>query len=448
MLKLIRDAIRLDIYDLNFTYSSERIGALSLPLQTGLPRRGILLRVGSFFWQFLRSSLTVRFKALRPLPANHVLLFAVTKNQLDVFQTLKEKMSNASLIGIRRRAPRNISLFAAYFISLFFLPVLLYRMISARGYQRRSYKMAFDFYWITYGYYILGRRLMRRLAPASLVVANDHVIWTRTLSQAARDESVKTFYVQHASVTDKFPPLAFDYALLEGRDALLKYDSIGHSETRVFLTGSPKYDPYREAINTTGSVQTVGICTNKFETIEAVEDLCRQLRQSFPSRRLILRPHPGDKRVSNWKALDERYQLGYSDSRIKVSFEFLKGVDVVVAGESNILLEGALMNVYPVYYDFEDIQRDAYGFLRHGLVERRLSQPEELCQLLAAVEHNRPNVRGRAKFYCETVDTPNDGRSVELCNHIITALSKGEEIDMTKWDPVPDLKNLQAYSPR
>jgi len=57
-----------------------------------------------------------------------------------------------------------------------------------------------------------------------LVVANDHSYPCTTIVKAAQDEGVKTVYIQHASVSDKFPALKFDYALLEGLDSLEKYN--------------------------------------------------------------------------------------------------------------------------------------------------------------------------------------------------------------------------------
>ncbi len=445
MMRILRDAVKLDIYDLNVAYSSERFGLLSLPLQWRFVQKGVLLRGIAFFWNLLRYILHVRPK-LRSKPSRgQVLFFAATKNQWDALYLLHKNLPDSRLIGIKYRRTGELSLIAAHLIALFFLPILLLRMIGARDYQRTSYSIGFDTYWFTYGYYIISRRFLHRWAPASIVIANDHVNWTTTLAQAARDENIPTLYIQHASVTENFPSLSFDYTCLEGRDALLKYDQSGPSRTMVFLTGAPKFDQYHQFINKTRHVKAVGICTNKFDTLETVETLCQRLHQKFPYLRYVLRPHPSDERIEAWQELAWRYGMDHSDSRMEASFEYLKGIDAIIAGETNILLEGALLNVYPIYYDYENIQLDFYGFLRNGLVEGRFNQPEQLCQVLSRIEKQRPDVRERAKFYCETIGTPYDGRSTELCSRIIAAVSSGSEINITDWEAIPDLKNLQAY---
>lgn len=447
MMRILRDAVKLDIYDLNWAFSSEQFGLLSSPL-SGLPRKGVMIQVLSFGGHLLLSIRRLKIKLYKRLPRHHVLIFTFTKNNLDALQPLEEEIDNSSFIGINGKVSTVIPMFVADFISIFYFPRLLKEMKRARDYRRQSYRLALDAYWRTYGYYVVCRYMLRRLAPASLVVSNDHVFWGRTIAKAASDENIPTVYIQHASVTDKFPALAFDYALLDGRDALLKYDRSGRSSAKVFLTGISKYDRYHPFINKTRQVQAVGICTNRYETTETVEALCSQLNKSLSALRYILRPHPGDERVEAWREVARNHAMDYSDSRKEAAFEFLKRIDVVIAGETNILLEGALLNVYPVYYDFENIQLDAYGFLRNGLVDGRLSQPTELCQTLNRIEKKRPDVRERSKFYCETVDTAFDGRSTALAVALITSIASGEAIDMAGWEPIGGLGNLQAYRPR
>ena len=318
-------------------------------------------------------------------------------------------------------------------------------MLKARGYRRRSFSLALDAYLETYGFYIVCRHILRRLAPAAVVVSNDHTFWNRTIVKAAQDEGILTFYIQHSSVTEKFPPLAFDYACLDGEDALLKYDDSGPSETKVFLTGMPKFDAHFSSLNTSNKVETVGICTNEFDSLESVRDLFTRLRQSAPWLTLVLRPHPSDRRVSEWFSLAADSQLRISDSRKEGAFEFLKGIDVVVAGDSGILLEGALLNVFPMYYDFSDNSLDFYGFLRAGLIDRRLTQPGQLCQALEDIRNSRPKVRNHAKFYCWTVDTPYDGRSAILTSEIIREIV-GQRFEWKKWTRIHNLQHLTAFT--
>lgn len=85
--------------------------------------------------------------------------------------------------------------------------------------------------------------------PILALVSNDHSFPNRALCSLARVHGVKTAYVQHASVSARFPPLTFDYSFLDGsvsREIYRQLDSntsIGKALNRprhVFLTGVAK----------------------------------------------------------------------------------------------------------------------------------------------------------------------------------------------------------------
>jgi hypothetical protein len=319
----------------------------------------------------------------------------------------------------------------------------LYKYFRSQGLLRRSFHYGFDSYLLVYGFYIVSRLWLRNVKPAGVVVSNDHGVITRSFTLAAKHMGISTFYLPHASITEKFPPLMFDYAFLDGLDALCKYESCGPSKTKIFLIGIPKLDPYINQLNHRPVVSTIGVCTNKFDAFERVEELCKMLRKSFPDISLFLRPHPGDTRRMEWKGLAENFDIHYSDSRVETSFEFLKGVDVILAGESNILLEAALINVLPIYYDFPRTHMDWYGFQRQGLVEY-VSEIEEVFIIIQKILKNRPDVRIKTKYYCATVDSRYDGQSTELTTKLIKALVSDQDLDWKEWKSIQGSK-LDAY---
>jgi len=95
-----------------------------------------------------------------------------------------------------------------------------------------------------------------------------------------------------------------------------------------------------------------------------------------------------------------------------------------VAGESNILLDAALMNVVPLYYDFAELKLDWYGFLSCGMVEyQRVAR--ELCDVLSKAMEAKPDVRYKARPYCATIGTLYDGRSSELARRVIAEMARG-----------------------
>jgi hypothetical protein len=261
------------------------------------------------------------------------------------------------------------------------------------------------------------------------------------------DEKIKTFYIQHASVTDKFPALKFDYALLEGLDSLEKYDLCGSSTTTVFLIGMPKLDPYFTSIKDRRCLKRLGVCTNAFDPFERVEAIIRNLRYDFPALDIVLRPHPGDAK-EKWIDMSSKYSLTYSDSLKEESFNFLSTIDAVLVGDSSIALEAALLNVYPIYYDFPDLQMDHYGFIRDGLIDTNTNNYDDIRDWINEFTEKIPEIRKRAKRYCTTIDTIFDGNSGQLAAGLITDLSSKEAFNKDWWVKVNKTINLEAYQIR
>jgi len=245
----------------------------------------------------------------------------------------------------------------------------------------------------------------------------------RATLSAAKFLGIPTVYIQHASITEKFPSLDVDYALLEGIDTLEKYEKIGVSDSKVYLIGMPKLDKYMKFLNTSKSVKTLGVCVNKLDSFEEVSRLVDSIRLRIPEISIIFRPHPADtEKFFLWKRLSEKYSLQYSDPTVEDSFYFLSRIDAIVAGDSNILLEAVLLDVYPLYFSFSDYCRDYYGFVKHGVVKHYANE-NELIDRLVELKKQKPGVREKAKRYCHVIGTVNDGKSVTMAAKLIENIS-------------------------
>jgi hypothetical protein len=356
------------------------------------------------------------------------------------------KINDRMCLGNAGFAEDKFPMASAYLMSYCFLPLLLKKYISSKGYQRESYKIATDAFWLTYGYYICCRKLLRKNSPSLVVVSNDHIMLTRTLAKAALDENIKTAYFQHASVSEKSPELLFDYAFLDGYDALRKYGAKGSERTKVFLTGMAKFDKYFSRQNKSGKMNKLGICVNNIDPDERITELCEKIRNRFKDLEISLRPHPDDfkRRTGLWNSLKDKYNLILSDSRSQNSFEYLENADVVIAGISNILLEAVIMNVYPVLYNFSKKNIDMYEFLKNGLVEKENNNCEEIITVLENLSEKKENVRGKGKYYCSTIGTKFDGKSSELITNLINEITSGN-INYTIWDRINTSDSIESY---
>ena len=448
LFSVFKDTKSIDIYDFNFSLSSKEFGYLNM-VDFDLPRRGILIRIISYIRSFSINVFYLRLFRLPDVKEKKIIYFISSNNQYSSLIPLIERTSSCEVIGMNGYGKFPFPLGLAYVISFFFSPIVLFKYFSSQGYNRESFRASFDWYWLVYGIYFVARLVFHQQPNGKFVVANDHCVENRSITKAAQDEGYTTFFAQHASVTKsmKFPILSFDCALLDGTDALKKYDDVGYSKTKVFLVGVPKFDNFVQYQNVTNVVKRIGVCVNSLDIVDRLEEVIGIIKQTFPKISLCIRPHPADKRKRVWKLIAERFNVLYSDSNEELSFQFLRTVDAIIAGESNIHVEAALMNVYPIRYDFSRNAEDIYGFISAGLIDRCYTSAKEIIGLLHQIQTNRPNVLARVKPFCATIDTEYRGRSAELALHVINEYENIINNDgyYSMWIPFNGLKNLAAY---
>ncbi len=442
---VLKKALQLDLWDLHYLYSKPKtLERLLLADSSGLPRRGLLLRIGVYFGHLLSCLNPRHWLSQSRVPAGVIVLFAKTNNQRESLKPIQSGLPGAYLVGSHGDYSLDWTFLLAHLFSLPFFPYTWVLFFRSTGIVRRAFHYIFDQYWLIPGFYIAVRWWFHRRKPRALVLSNDHIWECRVMILAARDEGVPTVYLQHASITDEFPPLSMDVALLHGQDALSVYEKAGPAQTQVFLLGMPRFDAFAGYRNPRSGVGGVGVCCNLFDPMERVAQLCQTIRAAEPKCRLVLRPHPQDRRKSDWLEIAQQCQAEFSDSSQENAFDFLQKVDVLFSGNSNIHLEAALMDVYPIYFDYAcDARLEKYSFLESGLCEY-LSDLDAVPGRLKELAAHRPPVRHRARRYCATADTEYEGRSAELACHLIEELARQGQINLDDWQRVSG-SALEAY---
>lgn len=317
-----------------------------------------------------------------------------------------------------------------------FFPCLLLQMIFTGGYAGRSFKQALDRYWHAYGLHFVISRKLFSCKPRGVLVSSDHSLLPCAFVIAANGHHVPTFYLQHACVTEKFPPLMTTYALLDGHDALQKYASVGPTETTAYLVGITRYDEVAGKENRSNQTRRVGICTSIADDVSRTQQLIKDVATSDVDLQITLRPHPRtDKEVlRQYNELVEQYDLMLS-STDETAFEFLTRQDAIIAGASSIALEAALLQVLPLHYVLNDTDSDWYGFIEKGLCKSF----DDTASLVEYLRHAKPLEaidRELTRFYCETVGTPWHGKSTELASSVITTIAAGQQPSSKYWRQV------------
>jgi SAM-dependent methyltransferase len=432
----LRSAWRLPLDDLNYETSSEELGVLHYRRLAWWRRSGVLPWL-AFPVKLVRSLVEHRPFPTRAYRGAKTLAVIGSLNQEHALRPILDELDGARVLALDRwRGAARFPEAWAYLASLVFLPKVVAASWRARGYRRLGYRFSPDVYWLACGYYIVARGLLEIMRPGLVLLSNDHSMRMRTLARAASDAGIETAYVQHASVTDGFPPLGFDLAFLDGRDAARKYDLPGSGGTLAFLTGIAKADGARREARGRSHIATVGVCVNALDPTDDVHRFVTRFAELAPDYRLILRPHPSDARA--WGA-DTTLEI--SNPHTEAPFEFLDRVDAIVTGPSNIALEAALVEVLPIFFDFAGSARDHYGFVRNGLCATAESA-EDAVAVLRDYGPHAPQF-SRARDYCATIGTTHDGRSAELVASLLHEHLAGG-IDMGRWKPVEGLDHLNA----
>jgi hypothetical protein len=351
-----------------------------------------------------------------------VWLYVVSQNNYDSLHFLQEGIPGAVMvagqskhIGSYNKVVNRISLRKKLLYYYKFLPLFLEFLSQNKNSTLRFVDLLYD----AIGFYEVYLEKLRKYRPACVVFANDHNADARAMLLAAKKLGIKTAYVQHSSVSNLFPPLLYDLSLLEGQDSLDKYRQCGPVEGQVELVGMPKADKFAALRNQHHSIRTIGIGCNLMDLTEEVKQLLLHISKDFPSLRIILRPHPRDKRDYSFISKISP-SISLSDSREQTAFDFLKGLDVLISGNSGIHLEAVLLNVWSIYFNFNPNEKlhDYYGYIAHGLVDEAPSY-RELKPLLRQGMSQKPDVYPRAKYYNATVGTVYDGRSSERALGVI-----------------------------
>jgi hypothetical protein len=411
----------IDIFDINYELSSEEFGLLHLS-KNNLPRKGILTRILILLYHAAAKVSKSSSGLTKTIGTDPTLLFGLSKNELDVLHAIAPHIDNSYVIG-DDTYNNGFPLRRIYLRSLLYIPVVLWHFITCRKpFYRKSFAYAFDYYCLSYATIYHVEKYLGTVRPANLVIANHAAFFHRIFNVLSARQGVRNIYIQHASLISNFPSLGnYEIALLEGEDSLQKLQNGRNRDLKVYLVGMAKLDVFiknkkKEDVNKS---KRIGICTNGLDSMELYQPLITRLKKEFADFEIIVRPHPADIRKEKWIELTKDNQVLFSDFGTTISFDFLGELDILIAGESNIHLEAACLNVPSVYFDTEGQCRDWYGFYKNGLVQYAGDVDQLITCVRDCIDHPK-NVKKIAKFYIDSLKTPFEGRTSELAGMIIS----------------------------
>jgi hypothetical protein len=311
----------------------------------------------------------------------------------------------------------NIPLTKLYFLALLIYPCTIFfsfRLTSKySGKLNKSHVLVYAALGIAALQW--SKKLIQKVRPKTIIVSNDHLFLPVALIFASKGTSTKSVYLQHASIMPIFPPLTVDIALLDGSEAQRIYSLKGINETRVMLSGMIKSDGYIRLKPTPTSIAFIGICLNILDDIVEIEHLIKHINSKYPNLLLEVRSHPA---MASSPVFQNSQRLKLSEPKNEKIFEFLKRVDLLIAGESSVHIEAAIVNIPSFYFNSWHKPLDNYGFIKSGLVSGYFENIRGFDDCMKNLTLNQDFVI-RAKPYCDTINSEYENRSLDLALKII-----------------------------
>lgn len=255
-------------------------------------------------------------------------------------------------------------------------------------------------------------------------VASDHSPICQALLFLARREGRRTCYIQHAPISDHFPPLTHDLSILYDRASFLAYERAAVRHRVTFTSSVVLLSPFEEEFclpKLEKKPYDIGVCLSFLPSLDAVSKLLVELSKSSSVRRVFLRPHPRcHLDISSLFEIEkvERYIKG------QVAAEFFNMVDIVLVPNSGVAIE-ALHSGRPTFFTpgVDGLPDDYYGFVADGVVPvfrtGDLDYPERLMAFF-----NDAWV-GRFSNHDETVNQTQQEAHARVCQSFSSLLSSG-----------------------
>lgn len=347
---------------------------------------------------------------------NNYWLIIGTRNQYTSTKFMYDNFSNIQYFHFTKPHTNNISLNIREMTN-FNTSYTEYRLILRSLFVKFPYQLVTFFplfykniYW--FDYYL---NVLQKYKPKGIIISNDHFPEYRAIVLAAKYLGIKTMYIQHACVTTNFPKLIVDIAFLDGDDAKNKYLSKGRTDTNIIKIGTPRLStaPPKTIKYSFEKQVTIGLAFNTVDHIERVITLIQTISNKFKSAKIYVRPHPADTRdLSNLHSL-QHGNIYYSNPLNDSANDFLKKIDILIAGDSSIHLEALYNNVVSFGHSFNDRPfEDYYDFVRNGLitVPDCILSALDKCLEKSQIKEKRKN----AKTYISTINSQHEGQELDF----------------------------------
>ena len=342
----------------------------------------------------------------------HVVFVPITANNERVLAPVWHNLAKGEYSILTPEMQEYIPWQLVYFYSLLYILPLIRAYVRLTSQDKILMRANFDYFFLTIGYLKVVDDLLKHNEVRLIVLANDHSTFPRAIIRIAKERGIKTMYLQHCSVSESFPPLEFDYNLLDGEESYLKYREICIPQGETYLIGNPRFDEISRYLrNTKKKIETIGIALNTLDDESTIKRLCVKLRENG-YKEITIRPHPRQTLRGEW--LSQR-NVAFSDPTLENPYAFISKMDVIIAGESGILLDAALMGVMAISFNTRNtVPLDWYSYIKNGLIPYADTFEELIAILHKDPSEWRLRVQKLTHWYNAAFNSPYEGHVGEL----------------------------------
>lgn len=377
------------------------------------------------------------------------LFFCGTKNQIDAcsstINALRAKGTSVNCIsykeignglnGYHALKINNTDLIKTFFILFSRMPSL-YRQLGQIHPRAISYWLAE--FCLIYPHLVYFYRIMNDVKPTFVVTSNDHSVPNRCFLAIAEHLNIPTVYLQHASVSNLFPPLRVTYAFLDGQHALDIYrrcetnpskasNSDLYTLPKIFLTGQKKAVVSKNKANK----KTIGFALNALDDTETSIKVIKKL--SSMGLDLVVRWHPAQSEIEAeaYRRLARNLNnVSISEPTKEPASIFISHLTHLISGNSSIHLEAALAGVSTIYYEVQPASHpDYYGYVKNGISIEAKNFREILSTINNPKQMNDSTI-SFLRYYSSTYKTDWQGNEGKLVCEILESIRQGKTPSM------------------
>jgi hypothetical protein len=300
------------------------------------------------------------------LSSADVLVFVFTENQRVAYRKFLESSQSKiyeNLLVIN---------FDFKFYNLLAEIALIGRNFRKRKFSRFKFELELNSY-------------LNAFAGNYVIHFNDHSPQNIFIYNKCSSKNVKSVFVQHAGVNNRFPPLynSINY-LFDTLSEKIYRDNGIRDEVRQIEILTPKERNKKKALPLGKIPGSVVIAYGKYDSVDLVRNVYRELR--LHGFNVYIKAHPALRLRHFFKLFNYRTVNYIDNSLIFAKFEALVVADSYVMVEAYDL--GCKVYVYP---GLTERYRDNYLFVKYGYIKNLLKSERDLVNALNTYKSNFRN---------------------------------------------------------